>query len=56
MSAGKRKRDEFASRHQNGGYIPQRDGAGDAWSDHFQVELLCFCVYISSDTFSCSSL
>ncbi|KAH7838588.1 hypothetical protein Vadar_028692 [Vaccinium darrowii] len=37
MSSGKRKRDEFASRHQNGGYIPQRDGAGDTLPDHFQV-------------------
>ncbi|KAF7120150.1 hypothetical protein RHSIM_Rhsim13G0077100 [Rhododendron simsii] len=50
MSAGKRKRDEFASRHQNGGYIPQRDGAGDAWSDHFQVELLCFRVNQGANT------
>lgn len=29
MSAGKRKRDDYASRLTTGGYIPQQDGGGD---------------------------
>ncbi|XP_028071823.1 transcription initiation factor IIA large subunit-like isoform X2 [Camellia sinensis] len=37
MSSGKRKREDFASQYQNGGFIPQQDGAGDAMSDDFQV-------------------
>ncbi|KAL3530793.1 hypothetical protein ACH5RR_010115 [Cinchona calisaya] len=37
MSAGKRKRDDFASQYPNGGYIPQQDGAGDRISDKFKV-------------------
>lgn len=30
VPSGKRKREDFANQFQNGGYIPQRDGAGDA--------------------------
>ena len=37
MSAGKRKRDEFASQYPNGGYIPQQDGAGDTISNELKV-------------------
>lgn len=44
MSSGKRKRDDFASQYRGSGYIPQQDGAGDAMSDDFQVEL-CLCIY-----------
>ncbi|GMI97129.1 hypothetical protein like AT1G07470 [Hibiscus trionum] len=29
MSSGKRKREDFPTRFQNGGHIPQQDGAGD---------------------------
>lgn len=49
MPSGKRKRDELASQYRGGsGYIPQQDGAGDAMSDDFQVELhlriyMCLC-------------
>lgn len=37
MSAGKRKRDDFASQYPNGGYIPQQDGAGDRVSNELKV-------------------
>ena len=49
MSSGKRKLEDLASQYHSGGHIPQQDGAGDAVSDDFQVELLlCFtCVYFS---------
>lgn len=39
MSAGKRKREDFSSQYKTGGYIPQQDGAGDAISGVFQVDL-----------------
>ncbi|GAB4860111.1 hypothetical protein Ancab_011589 [Ancistrocladus abbreviatus] len=39
-SSGKRKRDEFASQYNAGGYIPQRDGAGDLTSDVFELEII----------------
>ncbi|KAF7805427.1 transcription initiation factor IIA large subunit-like [Senna tora] len=39
MSSGKRKRDDFASQYNAGGYIPQQDGAGDAASGVFQIEV-----------------
>lgn len=28
-STGKRKRDDYASRLNSGGYVPQQDGSGD---------------------------
>ncbi|PPR82578.1 hypothetical protein GOBAR_AA38139 [Gossypium barbadense] len=37
MSSGKRKREDFAQ-YQNGGYIPQQDGAGDATSEVAKAE------------------
>ncbi|XAR58956.1 hypothetical protein NMG60_11014550 [Bertholletia excelsa] len=40
MSSGKRKREDFSSQYPGSGYIPQRDGAGDALSDDFQVNLV----------------
>ncbi|TKY67381.1 Transcription initiation factor IIA large subunit [Spatholobus suberectus] len=39
MSSGKRKRDEIASKYNAGGYIPQQDGAGDAASQIFEIEV-----------------
>lgn len=39
MSAGKRKREEFASQYQAGGFIPQQDGAGDSVSEVFEIEV-----------------
>ncbi|CAI0539905.1 unnamed protein product [Linum tenue] len=33
MSSGKRKRDDFPPPYNNGGYIPQQDGAGDSPSE-----------------------
>lgn len=39
MSSGKRKRDEIASQYNAGGYIPQQDGAGDASSQIFEIEV-----------------
>lgn len=42
MPSGKRKRDEFASQYNAGGYIPQQDGAGDAASGVFEIEVLSF--------------
>ncbi|XP_061368467.1 transcription initiation factor IIA large subunit-like [Gastrolobium bilobum] len=39
MSSGKRKRDGFASQYNSGGYIPQQDGAGDAASQIFEIEV-----------------
>lgn len=42
MSSGKRKREDFPAQYHNGGYnIPQQDGAGDATSEIFQLEV-CF--------------
>lgn len=44
--SGKRKREEFAPQYQTGGFIPQQDGAGDAASEVFEIEvcpLLFFC-------------
>ncbi|GAB4824444.1 hypothetical protein Ancab_007329 [Ancistrocladus abbreviatus] len=40
VPSGKRKRDEFASQYNTGGYIPQQDGAGDATSDVFELEII----------------
>ncbi|KAL5991791.1 hypothetical protein ACLOJK_012702 [Asimina triloba] len=37
-SSGKRKREDYASHFQPGGYIPQQDGAGDAALENFQLE------------------
>lgn len=45
MPAGKRKRDEFASQYNAGGYIPQQDGAGDAASRIFEIEVWSFSSY-----------
>ena len=42
MSSGKRKRDEIASQYNAGGYIPQQDGAGDADSQIFEIEVWHF--------------
>ncbi|OIW08645.1 hypothetical protein TanjilG_03321 [Lupinus angustifolius] len=39
LNSGKRKRDEVASQYNAGGYIPQQDGAGDAASGFFEIEL-----------------
>lgn len=40
MSAGKRKREDFPAQYHNGGYnIPQQDGAGDAMSEIFELEV-----------------
>ncbi|KAK7261512.1 hypothetical protein RIF29_27826 [Crotalaria pallida] len=38
-AAGKRKRDDLASQYNAGGYIPQQDGAGDAASGVFEIEV-----------------
>ena len=35
---GKRKREDFAAQYNNGAYIPQQDGAGDATFELSQVE------------------
>ncbi|XP_030524486.1 transcription initiation factor IIA large subunit-like [Rhodamnia argentea] len=37
MSSGKRKREDLVPRYQNGGYIPQQDGAGDAVFEDSQI-------------------
>lgn len=39
MSSGKRKREDFPSQYNSGGYIPQQDGAGDAASGVFEIEV-----------------
>lgn len=39
MSSGKRKREDFGTQYKNGEFIPQQDGAGDAYSEALQVEL-----------------
>lgn len=39
LSAGKRKREDLASQYHPGGFIPQQDGAGDAASDVFEIEV-----------------
>lgn len=36
-SAGKRKREDFASQYHNGGYIPQQDGAADTIYDNIKT-------------------
>ncbi|OMO61981.1 Transcription factor IIA, alpha/beta subunit [Corchorus capsularis] len=38
MSAGKRKREDFATQYHNSGYIPQQDGAGDVTSEVTNLE------------------
>ncbi|KAL9371632.1 hypothetical protein Peur_036772 [Populus x canadensis] len=37
MPSGKRKREDFAPKYNNGGFIPQQDGAGDSASEVSQV-------------------
>lgn len=37
MSSGKRKREDFAAQYNNGGFIPQQDGAGDTPSEALQA-------------------
>ncbi|KAJ8750519.1 hypothetical protein K2173_015671 [Erythroxylum novogranatense] len=37
MSSGKRKREDLAPQYNNGGFIPQQDGAGDSTFAVFQV-------------------
>ena len=39
MSSGKRKRGDLAPKFNNGGFIPQQDGAVDSASEVSQVEL-----------------
>ncbi|KAK7272051.1 hypothetical protein RJT34_28419 [Clitoria ternatea] len=39
MPSGKRKRNDLPSQYSAGGYIPQQDGAGDATSLVFEVEV-----------------
>lgn len=39
MPSGKRKREDFPSQQNTGGYIPQQDGAGDMISDDVMVDL-----------------
>ncbi|XP_027341172.1 transcription initiation factor IIA large subunit-like isoform X3 [Abrus precatorius] len=39
MSSGKRKRNDMTSQFNAGGYIPQQDGAGDAASGVFEIEV-----------------
>ena len=41
ISSGKRKHEDFATQYQNGGYIPQQDGAGDAISEVAKAEVSC---------------
>uniref|UniRef100_A0A2P2LP83 Uncharacterized protein MANES_01G169400 n=1 Tax=Rhizophora mucronata TaxID=61149 RepID=A0A2P2LP83_RHIMU len=36
-SSGKRKREDFATRYSNGGFVPQQDGAGDVTFEVLQV-------------------
>ncbi|XP_077238949.1 transcription initiation factor IIA large subunit-like isoform X2 [Tasmannia lanceolata] len=38
ISSGKRKREDYASHFQSGGYIPQQDGAVDPLLENFQLE------------------
>ncbi|KAL2328780.1 hypothetical protein Fmac_022207 [Flemingia macrophylla] len=49
MSSGKRKRDEIASQYNSGGYIPQQDGAGDAASQNFEIEVYGGGISIDAD-------
>lgn len=46
MSSGKRKRDDYASHVNPGGYIPQQDGAGDDTLDVFETEAVVTYIYI----------
>lgn len=39
MSSGKRKREDLPPQYQAGGFIPQQDGAGDATSEVFEIEV-----------------
>ncbi|KAJ1412340.1 hypothetical protein SESBI_20458, partial [Sesbania bispinosa] len=39
MPSGKRKRNDLPSQYNAGGYIPQQDGAGDAASGAFEIEV-----------------
>ena len=40
MSSGKRKREDFPSKYNSSGYIPQQDGAGDPAPEVFEVDVL----------------
>lgn len=42
MTGGKRKRNDLPPPYDAGGYIPQQDGAGDAVSGDFEIEV---CLY-----------
>ncbi|KAF9665554.1 hypothetical protein SADUNF_Sadunf16G0135100 [Salix dunnii] len=48
ISSGKRKREDFAPKYNNGGFIPQQDGAGDSPSEAAQVELNIYSVMFYS--------
>lgn len=50
MSSGKRKREEFSNKYNNGGYIPQQDGAGDSMPETLEVEM---CFFLLFDDRSC---
>lgn len=56
MSSGKRKRGDFAPKYNNGGFIPQQDGAGDSASEVSQVELnvnsYLFMIYVNFNSLS----
>ena len=41
MSFGKRRHEDFATKYQNGGYIPQQDGVGDPTSEVAKAEVSC---------------
>lgn len=44
-SSGKRKREDFSSQYHAGGFIPQQDGAGDATSEMFEMEVCLFVIF-----------
>jgi hypothetical protein len=56
MPSGKRKREDFAPKYNNGGFIPQQDGAGDSASEVSQVELnvnsYLFMIYVNFNSLS----
>ena len=51
MPSGKRKREDFAPKYNNGGFIPQQDGAGDSAFEVSQVVLnvhsYLFMIYVN---------
>lgn len=53
--SGKRKRDDFASQYQTGGFIPQQDGAGDGASDVFELEIIQSKCFGRTDTLKVTS-